>query len=243
MIGARVYRTIRRSSGRTSSTWLMKKIIFSLMAIGATSCLTITGTFALMSSQQTNAHSAIATGTLTFNNVVNNGTACFSYTGAGASGNANGSCQALFSGASLNYPGVPAVATVKLTNDGSLDASDLSVYMPSCTVVATTGAPTPGGGNPCASGGAQFYIQETDASGANVACRFPSGSTNCSFLANSLSTFAANGNSVANALDLGAGPAHGQSRYFSIGVQLPATASNTLQGEEALFGLTWHLTA
>jgi hypothetical protein len=145
--------------------------------------------------------------------------------------------------ASLNYPGTAAVSTVTLTNDGSLDASDLSVYMPSCTATQTPTAPTPGGGNPCASGGAQFYIQETDSSGANIACRFPSGATNCSFLANSLSTFATNGNTVASALDLGTGPAHGQSRYFKIGMQLPSTASNTLQGEEALFALTWHLTA
>ena len=35
----------------------------------------------------------------------------------------------------------------------------------------------------------------------------------------------------------------GTSRYFIIGMQLPTTASTDLQGEEALFSLTWHMTS
>lgn len=244
MIGGRTYRAVRGSAGRTSSTWRLKKILLSLMTIGSLSFVTATGTFALLNSEEANRGGQVSTGTLTFNNVVNNGSACFSYTGAGSSGNVNSSCTALFSGASLNYPGTPAVSTVKIVNDGSIDGSDLSVYMPSCTATATTGAPAPGGGDPCAVGGAQFYIQETDSLGTNTFCWYPDDAAGaCSFLADSLSTFAVNGNSVAAALDLGAGPAHGQTRYFKIGMQLPATASNTLQGEEALFALTWHMTA
>jgi hypothetical protein len=48
-------------------------------------------------------------------------------------------------------------------------------------------------------------------------------------------------NSAASPLALGTGPAAGASRYFIIGMQLPGGASNALQGEEALFGLTWQL--
>lgn len=244
MIGGRAYRLIRGSSGATSSTWRMKKILASFMTIGALSFVTATGTFALLSSQASNAKGTVATGTLTFNNIVNGGTTCFSWSGATSTNNVNTGCEALFASTTLNYPGTPVTANVRITNDGSLDASDLSVYMPSCTAVATPTAPTPGGGNPCAAGGAQFSIQETDATFTSaVKCWFPAAAGTCAFLANSLRTFSVNGSSAASALDLGSGPARNTSRYFKIGMQLPSGASNTLQGEEALFALTWHMTA
>lgn len=242
MIG-RTYRAIRGSAGRNSATWRMKKVLASMMAIGGMSFVTVTGTFALLNADEINRRDTVASGTLTFNNVANSGTTCFSYTGAGSSGNVNNACQPIFSSASQNYPGVPAVGTVQITNDGSLDASDLSVYMPSCAMAATPGAPTPGGANPCAAGGAEFYIQETDSLGAATFCWYPANAPGaCSFVADSLNIFASNGNTTATALDLGPGPGHGQIRYFKIGMQLPSNASNALQGEEALFDLTWHLT-
>jgi hypothetical protein len=55
--------------------------------------------------------------------------------------------------------------------------------------------------------------------------------------------FQANDNAPASALDLGTGPAHGQSRYFVIGMRLPSNASNALQGQAALFSLRWHVTS
>ena len=222
----------------------LKQILLSMMAIGGLSFITLTGTFALLNSDQTNHGGKISSGTLTMNNLVNAGTVCFSYTGAGTSGNVNPGCDALYLGTSLNYPGTPAVTSVNITNSGSIDASDLSVYMPSCTLQATPGAPSPGGGNPCAVGGAQFYVQETDSLGAATYCWYPDDAAGaCTFQADSLNVFAVNGNTIASALDLGSGPAHGTTRYFKIGMQLPTNASNTLQGEEALFALTWHMTA
>jgi hypothetical protein len=240
--GRRTYHHVRGCSGRTSSTWLLKKVLASMILLGALSSLTVGGTFAILNSQESNAKSSVASGTLTFNNLVNAGTACFSYGGPASPGNVNNACAALFTSATQNYPGVPITAKVTITNNGSLDASHLSVYMPSCTSGVTPGAPAPGGGNPCASGGAQFYIQETDASWVATTCRFPSAAGACVFNANSLNTFATNASSAAGALDLGAGPAHGQARYFMVGMQLPSSASNTLQGQAAQFGLTWHLT-
>ncbi len=233
---------IRASAGRTSSTWRLKKILASLIAIGALSSVTVTGTFALLTSQEQNTGSSVASGTLTFSNTVGTGTACLSYSGPASPGNVNTGCDALITSATQNYPGV-AIAPVKVTiaNNGSLDASSLSVYMPSCTAAATPGAPAPGGANPCASGGAQLYIQETNSTGTATACRYPSGPVTCAFAANTLQLFAANANTVTSALNLGAGPAHGQSRYFQIGLELPGSASNALQGEEAVFALTWHL--
>jgi hypothetical protein len=242
VIAGHSFRRIRCCSGRTSSTWRVKQVLATLILVGALSSLTVGGTFALLSSQESNAQGFVSSGTLTLGNTVGTtGTTCFSY-GAGSTGNVNSACDALFTSAAQNYPGAPATVEVTITNNGSIDASDLSVYMPSCTNAVTPGAPAPGGGDPCAVGGAQFYIQETDASWAPTTCRFL-GSTPCTFSDDSLNLFSANANSPATALDLGAGPAHGQSRYFVIGMQLPSNASNTLQGQTAQFGLTWHLTS
>ena len=238
----RVYRHVHRTAGPGSSTWRLKKMLAALIVFGALSSVTATGTFALLNSEERNTHSGVASGTLTFDNVVNTGTACFSYGGPSSPGNVNTSCQALITSATLNYPGV-AITPVKvtITNDGSIDAGDLSVYMPSCTAAATPGAPAPGGADPCATNGAQFYIQETTSTGTPTQCWFPSAVGACSFAASSLHVFAANVNTTTSALDLGKGPAHATARYFLIGMQLPSTAGNALQGEAAAFGLTWHM--
>jgi hypothetical protein len=243
VIVGRAYRRVRVSSGRGSSTWLVKKVLASLIVIGALSSVTAGGTFALLNSQESNALTNVATGTLTFSNTVDTGTACFSYGGPASPSNTNVACSAFFTSATQNYPGVPLIARLTLTNNGSLDISHLSVYMPSCTNGTTPGAPTPGGGNPCAAGGAQFYIQETTSGFAATNCLYPAAAGACAFGTDSLSIFATNANSTATALDLGAGPAHAQARYFVIGMQLPSNASNTLQGQAAQFGLTWHITS
>lgn len=221
--------------------WHLKKMLFSLSVVGALSCFTITSTFALLNSESQNNRGTISSGTLTFTNKVNANTACSSY-GAGSSGNANTACDALFSNATLMYPGTPATQNVTIRNDGSVDGSALSFFMPSCSVVTSPGAPTPGGANPCGSGGAQIYIQEMDSTFTTiVGCVFPTTGGACSFLANTMSYLSSVATSAASAVSIGGGPAHNASRYFLVGVQLPSGASNTLQGEEALFSLTWHL--
>jgi hypothetical protein len=220
--------------------WHVKKMLLSLIVVGGFGCFTVTGTFALLNSEVQNNQSKISTGTLTFSNKVSTNTACLSY-GAGTTGNVNASCDALFQSATLMYPGTPVTQRVTIANNGSIDGGNLSVYMPSCTVVTSPGAPTPGGGNPCSSGGAQIYIQETDSSFTPSSCVFPTIGGTCSFTANTLAYFASVANAPASAYSLGSGPAHGASRYFVIGMQLPTNAANTLQGEEALFTLTWKL--
>jgi hypothetical protein len=235
-----VIRRVRSSSGRTSSTWRAKQLLVSAMAVGGLSFFAAGGTFGLLSSQESNKGASISSGTLTLSNVVNAGTACFSYGGPASPGNVNNTCQALVVSSSLNYPGQPRTATVTVTNNGSLDASDLSVYMPSCTNVATPLAPNPGGGNPCASGGAQLYIQETV--GTTNTCLYPAAAGACSFVASTLYLFALNRSTAASALHLGA-TAHGLTRTFTIGLQLPSDAANTLQGQAAQFGLTWRITS
>jgi hypothetical protein len=229
------------SAGRRSGTWRLKRMLLSLIVVGALSFLTMGGTYAVLSSTTSNAGSTVATGTLTFNDQVNSGTVCASY-GTGNTGNSNSACSALITSSTIENPGVPVTASVTITNNGSLDAGDLSLYMPSCTQGTTSGATTVGGGNPCSVSGAQFYVQETDSSGTPTTCWFPSGAGACAFVGSSLYVFDANYNSTASSLDLGSGPAHGQTRYFVIGMQLSATAGNALQGESATFPLTWHMT-
>jgi hypothetical protein len=221
-----------------------KKFLASVMVIGALGSITVSSTYGLLNSEGMNRRSFVASGTLTFTNVVNTtGATCYSYNGPSSSGNVNSACQPLYTSASENYPGAVAIAKVTIANNGSLDAADLSVYMPSCTATTTPGAPSPGGANPCGTSGAEFYVQETDALGAPTRCWFPSATGACAYAANSLFVFQANDNAPASALDLGTGPAHGQSRYFVIGMRLPSNASNALQGQAALFSLRWHVTS
>jgi len=219
----------------------LKLVLASLVVLGGMSYLTVAGTFALLSSESGNRQASIATGTLTFGNTVNTNTTCYSYGGAASPGNVNTGCDPLFSAATLMYPGTVATQKVTISDNGSIDAADLSVYMPSCVKVTSPGAPAPGGADPCGNGGAIFYIQETNASWTATNCWYPAAAGACSLTANTLYFFAGSKNASTSALDLGSGPAHNTSRYFIVGLELPATASNALQGEEALFDLTWHM--
>ena len=225
--------------GRRSGSWHLKKVLLSLLVLGGLSCFTITSAFALLSSETQNTRAKISSGTLTFSNTVNTATACLSYNGPASPGNVNSSCDPLFLNTTLMYPGTPATAQVTITNNGSVDGTSLSLFMPTCTAVTSPGAPA-GGGNPCAASGAQFYIAEENALNGTQSCIFPTTGGTCGFAASTLA-FVATRNSPASTISLGKGPDHGASRFFVIGMQLPSTASNTLQGEEALFTLAWHL--
>jgi hypothetical protein len=237
------YRRVRRAAGRDSANWRMKKVLATLIVIGGLSSLTAASTYALMNSETANSLSRASTGTLTLSNTVNSGTACFSY-GAGSTGNSNPGCTALFTSATLNYPGSPVTSRVQITDDGSIDASNLSMWMTGCSTATSPGASSPGGGNPCdASSGDNFAVQETDASGTATYCWYPDyAAGSCTLSAGTLGDFFSLYSDSAHVYDFNppTGPAVTQSRYFSIAVQVPAGASNTLQGEAAVFGLTWH---
>ena len=220
----------------------LKKVLAAMMVLGAMSFLTLNGVFAALNSETINRGGSISSGTLTFTNKVASNTACTSYGGAASPGNVNTACDALFSATSLQYPGTPATVQLTLKNDGSLDASDLAVFMASCANLNTPSVPVHGGADPCASGGAQLYLQETNSSFVATKCWYPTvAAGSCSFGANGLANFDATYTDAVASLDLGSGPVAGASRYFVIGMQLPSTASNALQGQEALFDLTWHL--
>ncbi len=250
---------LARSRRRRGRLGRAKTILALLVAVGAVSCLGVSGTYALLLSEETNANSTIASGTLTLGNAVNAGTMCVSH-GTGSTGNLNNACAALVAASPLRYPGDPAVtAQIQIKNTGSLDASDLAVFMPTCTMATSPGATgRTNGGNPCvelftsgAPSGLQLTLQETNASWVATRCWYPVDAVGACASApgyaaaapNSFGIFAEYVTSSGAALDLGAGPAHDQSRYFVVGVSLPTDASNTLQGEQATFDLTWQLTS
>ena len=243
MIGSRAVSRVNASSGRSSSTWWLKKALLTALVIGGLGSFTIAGTFAVLSSETSNGKATLASGTLTFGNKVGSASTCFSYGGAASPGNVNAACTALFTSATQLYPNVESAATVQIVNNGSLDATALSVYMPTCTNGNTPGAPSPGAGNPCAAGGLQMYVQETDSVGTATKCWYPLVAAGaCSWFGDTLSLFVGNYATLTSALALGSGPVHGATRYFKLGVELPIGASNTLQGRSATFDLTWHIT-
>jgi hypothetical protein len=225
----------------------LKQALVALMLAGALGSLTVPGVYGIFSADTQNLTSTAASGTLTLSTTVGTGTACLSYGGPPSPGNASTSCDALFSysPAGEHYPGDPAsTAAVTIENGGSLDASDLSLSMPGgCSSAATPDAPSPGGGNPCGTDGLRFYVQETASDGTPTTCWFPVVQPGaCPLTDGTLAAFAAG-----SGVDLGPGPQAQQTRYFSVGLQVPNESGNPnndkLQGEEATFAVAWHMTS
>ena len=101
----------------------MKKVLLSLLVVGAVGCFTITGTYAVLNTETHNARGSIASGTLTFSDKVNAATACLSINGPASPGNVNSGCDALFTNSTLMYPGTLATVHVTIANTGSIDGS------------------------------------------------------------------------------------------------------------------------
>jgi hypothetical protein len=232
------------------------------MAAGALATLTTGGTFAIFKNEEANGGNLAASGTLTLSDQVGSGTVCVTQS-ASSNNNFNTGCSPIFTSADpYYYPGTYTTVHVTITNTGSVKGKALYVWMPStpgCTVTTTVSAgvdPNPGGGNPCASGGDALYIQEdTDATFTTAKeCWYPGPTaTACTTpTTGSLYDFSAHYTGYGAGLMLeiplsngklapGSGIAAQSSRYFVVGIAIPAGASNALQDEAANFPLTWHL--
>ncbi|MDA8297393.1 MAG: hypothetical protein M0004_12545 [Actinomycetota bacterium] len=96
------------------------------------------GTFSSFNAETTNVGSAIAAGTLTMTNQVTGQQACFSASGnvGSPSGNVNPDCSAILNLTNIE-PGAwsPATAegSVTVTNSGTLNANNLTLFAPSAT--------------------------------------------------------------------------------------------------------------
>ncbi|HZQ80829.1 MAG TPA: hypothetical protein VFB25_02510 [Gaiellaceae bacterium] len=247
----RVLRQIARHEHRHSGTRPVKKVLLSFLVVGGLSCFTLAGTYATWNSESSDRGISIATGSLTLRNFVGTyptfGPQCDSYS---ASNNFNSSCTAVYSASPVFYPSsstpAPSLIDVKVTNTGTINASTFSVYMPTCSAVLNSSAPSgDGGGNPCATGGFEMTINETDSTfsltDGNEKCVFPtttSAGTPCTYTASTLAFMAAH--KTAGSWPLSGGLASNQTRNFVIGLALPSNPANNLQGEEASFTLTWN---
>lgn len=148
----------------------------------------------------------------------------------------------------LNWPAVSGATGYKIYRSTTEGGEQLLATVGAVTSYADNTAAAPSGsppsgtgsGNPCLTGAAQLYVQETNASGTATKCWYPSAGTTCAFSGTSdLGAFTSH-NTSASALDLGAGPTALGTRYFTVGVQLPSTAANALQGVGAAFTLHWY---
>lgn len=143
-------------------------------------------------------------------------------------------------------PGATAYKVYRSTTEGGetllATLGNVTSYVDDTNTTPTSTPPAGNGsGDPCLSGSAQLYVQETDASGAAKTCWYPSSGTTCGFDATyDLGRFAQSHATTATALDLGAGPTATATRTFRVGVQFATGASNALQGTEADFTLLWY---
>lgn len=225
-----------------NGTRRLKKILLSMMTIGSLSLFSVHFVFGALNTESTNAKSSISMGTLTLSDKVG-ATTCLSFGGAASPANHNGTCSSMFSNSTLLYPGSTATANVTVANTGSLDAA-LSLFMGSCTATSSPSAPAAalGGGNPCTASDVSFYVEESNSAFTSHTCLWPVPSASaCGYTASTMYYMSQGANSETSAISLGALNHGGTPRYFIIGISLPTTASNTLQGQEADFSLTWRL--
>ncbi len=239
---------------------LIKKVLLSLIVVGALGTVTVHRVQAVYLSEVINTGSNVASGTFTFDTSIGAQAACGSGGFATANNNQNvctGVTGTIFSALPLRYPGDQTAIAVKVKNTGSIDAQDLQVSMNNCASSTTPGVTlfgTEGTANACGTAGLELYIQETDLNGNDLTtgCLYPdphakpfspadapgTGSTkDCTnmWTANSLSDFQAK-----SCWDLGRLTAL-TTRYFKIGVQFPIDSANTFQGTTGTFDVTWHL--
>jgi predicted ribosomally synthesized peptide with SipW-like signal peptide len=118
-----------------------KRYLILLAAIGlVAAALGGTGTFASFSAQTANTGNYFATGTLLLHN--NGGTTtCTSESDSLNANTAGTGCDTLFKVAPLTSSTTPTWAHLTLTNAGSIDAADIQVSSPGCTMPVSSFGP------------------------------------------------------------------------------------------------------
>jgi predicted ribosomally synthesized peptide with SipW-like signal peptide len=222
-------------------TW--KRVIISAAVLLGALALVGSGTMATFTAQVGNPDNTFATGTLVLSDTKLGGIACLSTGGGSTDTNVNNNCDTLYD-LSVRAPGDSATADLTIKDEGSLAISIMRVFAPSCTDANAVGETFHGSGSPC--GAVQLYIQEFSDPGFSVpsVCLYGGAVGNtCNFsdLTKTLSNFTTNFNSTINGLSAG-GIAAGGSDYLEIGVKLPSSAGNPLQGRQATIAFDWFAT-
>jgi hypothetical protein len=159
----------------------LKKVLMTLMVLGAMGTTLGAGTFASFNASTTSGGSTFQTGTLVLTDQKDTASACYSTGGAGGStdNNANGACTALFdtTNASIKRPGDVATVDLTLQNLGTLSGT-VAGFMPSaCTDGDVASANYNGTASTCQN--AQFAMQEYTSVGRTTAsvCRYGAGAS------------------------------------------------------------------
>lgn len=225
---------------------VLRKLLLTIMVLGATTSTVGAGTFASFNASTTNPTSTFATGSLVLSNTKNTSTACLSTGGGSTDANSNSGCDHLFT-LTVQKPGDSAFVDLTLENEGSINASALTAFASQdCAAGNAPGQTYNGTGDPCT--GVQLYIQEYSSPANRTVdnrtggtCHFGGGTaTSCLFVAaKTLDAFDTSYPSTGvGALAMGTLNT-GVSRYLRIYLTLPSTANNSLQGRQATFGFSW----
>ena len=223
---------------------LARKLLLTLMVIGALTTTVSAGTFASFGASTTNT-AQFATGLLT---LTNDGPAVGTCVSAGPADNVvtnTKACDQLFN-VTLAKPGDTAQVDLTLQASGTIGAGGtLSAYRTAaCSATNAPAALYNGGGNPC--GQIEMYIQEyTGPTRTDLlrdgSCEWPTAGANCS------NTFAAASDSLndypASTSPISMGTLTSTQRYFRIFLRLSSAADNSYQGMQANFGFAWVLTS
>jgi hypothetical protein len=218
------------------------KMMVSVMVLASVGTLA-SGTLASFNATTTNANNTFQTGTIALSDNVAAQT-CLSYGTLNASNqftnnNANGSCNSVAFAAAAK-PGDPATtANFTLKNVGSLPGATLTVAGSAC--VTTNNAESfHGAGDLCVQ--LVIAVQEMDSAFAtNKQCVYPTTAVACP-LTNTISSFqTASPVTAGFTAGLAASGSAGDTRYFQVLIQLPASSANAFQGRVATFSITWEL--
>jgi hypothetical protein len=216
-----------------------RKLMIGLAALGLAG-VGAAGSFASFTASTSNS-GTFATGSLVLSNEKNALGACFSTNGGSTDSNSN-ACAALFA-LTVKKPGDSSTVDLTIKNEGSLGGSALKAFATSaCSPGPAAGETYNGTGDPCTA--IDLYVQEFTNAGRGTAltCLYGGGDgTTCDY--DDAKTLAAFGTEYPDADDaISFGPAiSGATRYFTVGVKMPSSAGNSMQGRTATFGLTWSL--
>lgn len=216
----------------------LKRILASLLVVGAVGGILGGGVFATFNAQTTNSSNTFSTGTLVLSDKKDSGTACLSTGGGTTDTNSNSvGCEDLIAGA-VRKPGDSTSHTVTIQNVGSLAASTSELWSAACTN-SNNAESYHGTGNPCSS------VQLTVHDDTNGNCIYPTAvfgtpqAGACTASATkTLADFATN--STAAHISLGSF-ATGAAVVYTITATLPSTADNSYQGRQGVIDFNWKI--
>jgi hypothetical protein len=234
-------------------TSVVRKVLLTIMIIGATGSTLGAGTFASYNATATNASTSFETGALVLSDITPvSSTLCYSAGGApGSSTFSNGNdqdCDSVFTLSNQLPTGVVQTQRVTLKNEGDLNATTLQLVSGAACTNGETASGYHGTGDLCAA--LKFSIQEYTTSAFNTkksSCVYPASTsltcatTPAGFISTFTSTYASTPLPVNTVGVATSGMNVGVERYFIISISLPTTAGQTTQGRTASFGFTWQL--